>query len=126
MVQRQFLEFKEESGIGDLLFVNISKPTKYRFYCRRDSWDDCYMVEFCSNSEDYHLYWGHNKQERRVIDATALLLPPMCQRTCPRVTPAGFGSANNLYLTYKREFGIAPSERLQQLRQEREMGRYKL
>ncbi len=33
---------------------------------------------------------------------------------------AGFGSANNLYLTYKREFGIAPSERLQQLRQERE------
>jgi len=76
MVQRQFLEFKEESGIGDLLFVNISKPTKYRFYCRRDSWDDCYMVEFCSNSEDYHLYWGHNKQERRVIDATALLLPP--------------------------------------------------
>ena len=40
MVQRQFLEFKEESGIGDLLFVNISQPTKYRFYCRRDSWDD--------------------------------------------------------------------------------------
>ncbi len=29
-------------------------------------------------------------------------------------------------LTYKREFSIAPSERLQQLRQEREMGRYKL
>ena len=36
------------------------------------------------------------------------------------ITPAGFGSANNLYLTYKREFGIAPSERLQQLRQERD------
>ena len=76
MVQRQLLEFKEESGIGDLLFVNISKPTKYRFYCRRDSWDDCYMVEFCSNSEDYHLYWGHNEQDRGMIDAITLLLPP--------------------------------------------------
>ena len=110
MDKDNFLEFDEEKGVGDLLFVNMNHPIQYRFYRRRDRWDECYMVELCSKSEDYHLYWGHNKQERRVIDATALLLPPMCQRTCPRVTPAGFGSANNLYLTYKREFGIATSE----------------
>lgn len=39
---------------------------------------------------------------------------------------ASFGSANNLYLTYKREFGIAPGERRQQLRQEGDVGRFKL
>ena len=39
---------------------------------------------------------------------------------------AGFGSANNLYLTYKREFNIAPGERRQQLRQEGDVGKYKL
>ena len=31
---------------------------------------------------------------------------------------AGFGFTNNIYLTYKREFGIAPSERLQKIRKE--------
>ena len=30
----------------------------------------------------------------------------------------GFGSANNLYLTYIRDFSIASCERRQQLRQE--------
>ncbi|MBR6141763.1 MAG: hypothetical protein IKQ37_08410 [Bacteroidaceae bacterium] len=39
---------------------------------------------------------------------------------------AGFGSANNLYLTYKREFNIAPGYRSPQLRQEGDVGRYKL
>ena len=37
---------------------------------------------------------------------------------------AGFGSANNLYLTYKREFGIAPGERRQKIRKEGDVGRY--
>lgn len=59
-----FLEFDEEKGVGDLLFVNMNQPTQYRFYRRRKNWDECYMVEFCSNSEDYHLFWGHNEQER--------------------------------------------------------------
>ena len=39
---------------------------------------------------------------------------------------AGFGSANNLYLTYKREFNIAPGYRRPMLRQEGDVGRYKL
>lgn len=64
MMQIKFIEFNEKSGIGDLLFVNMGQSTVYRFYRRRDSWDECYMVEFCSNSEDYHFYWGHNEQER--------------------------------------------------------------
>ena len=76
MDKDNFLEFDEEKGVGDLLFVNMNHPIQYRFYRRRDRWDECYMVELCSKSEDYHLYWGHNKQERRVIDVTALLLPP--------------------------------------------------
>lgn len=39
---------------------------------------------------------------------------------------AGFGSANNLYLTYKREFNLAPGYRRAQLRKEGDVGRYKL
>ena len=39
---------------------------------------------------------------------------------------AGFGSANNLYLTYKREFGIAPGERRQKIRKEGDVGKYKV
>lgn len=39
---------------------------------------------------------------------------------------AGFGSANNLYLTYKREFNLAPGYRRQNIRQEGDLGRYKL
>lgn len=71
-----FLEFDEEKGVGDLLFVNMKQPTQYRFYRRRKNWDECYMVESCSDSDDYHLYWGHNEQDRGMIDATDLLLPP--------------------------------------------------
>lgn len=70
-----FLEFDEEKGVGDLLFVNMNQPTQYRFYRRRKNWDECYMVEFCLNSEDYHLFWGHNEQERGMTDAIALLCP---------------------------------------------------
>lgn len=76
MVKGSFLEYNEKSGIGDLLFVNMNHPTQYRFYHRRDSWDECYMVEFCSNSEEYHLYWGHNVLDRGMIDPITLLLPP--------------------------------------------------
>ena len=39
---------------------------------------------------------------------------------------AGFGSANNLYLTYKREFGIAPGERRHKIRKDGDVGRYNL
>ena len=38
---------------------------------------------------------------------------------------ASSGSANNLYLTYKREFGIAPDERRQKIRKEGDVGMYK-
>jgi AraC-like DNA-binding protein len=39
---------------------------------------------------------------------------------------AGFGSANNLYLTYKREFDIAPGYRRIALREDGDVGRFKL
>lgn len=75
MVQEQFIEFDEESGIGDLLFVNMNHPTEYRFYRRRENLNECYMIEFCSNSEDYRLHWGLSGQKSGMTDATALLLP---------------------------------------------------
>ena len=39
---------------------------------------------------------------------------------------AGFGSANNLYLTYKREFNLAPGYRRLNIRTDGDLGRYKL
>lgn len=75
MVQRQFIEFDEKSGIGDLLFVNMNHPTEYRFYRRRENLNECYMIEFCSNSEDYRLHWGLSGQESGMTDAIALLYP---------------------------------------------------
>ena len=39
---------------------------------------------------------------------------------------SGFGSANNLYLTCKREFGVAPGKRRKTLRQQGDAGRYRL
>lgn len=75
MVQGFFSEFNENTGVGDLLFVNVSQPNKYRFYRRRKSWDECYMVEFYSDSNDYLWYWGHNDDERGIIDLTFIFLP---------------------------------------------------
>ena len=70
-----FLDFSENTGVGDLLFVNTNDVDQFRFYRRRNDWDECYMVEFSSKSGEYKLYWGHNKEERSKIDATELLLP---------------------------------------------------
>lgn len=39
---------------------------------------------------------------------------------------SGIGSANNLYLTYKREFNLAPGYRRLRIRQEGDVGRYRL
>lgn len=75
MEQVQCIEFDEALGVGDLLFVNKHKLNQYRFYRRRNEWDECYMVEFCTDSSDFQLYWGHNVFERGMIDVTALLLP---------------------------------------------------
>jgi AraC-like DNA-binding protein len=39
---------------------------------------------------------------------------------------SGIGSANNLYLTYKREFNLAPGYRRQRIRKPGDVGKYKL
>lgn len=75
MDQIQFVDFNEAAGVGDLLFVNMDKPDQYRFYRRRNEWDECYMVEFSTKSDEYKLYWGQNEEERSKLDATELLLP---------------------------------------------------
>lgn len=49
---------------------------------------------------------------------TDLEIPDVARRS-------GFGSANNLYLTYKREFNLAPGRRRQAIRKQGDLGRYK-
>ena len=39
---------------------------------------------------------------------------------------SGIGSANNLYLAYKRDFNLAPGYRRKAMRQPGDVGRYKL
>lgn len=39
---------------------------------------------------------------------------------------SGIGSANNLYLTYKREYNLAPGYRRQRIRKPGDVGRFKL
>lgn len=75
MEQVQCIEYDEAQGVGDLLFVNKHKLNQYRFYRRRNEWDECYMVEFCTDSSDYQFYWGHNDSDRGMIDVTTLLSP---------------------------------------------------
>lgn len=50
---------------------------------------------------------------------TSLELDEVAQR-------AGFGTASNLYLTYKREYGIAPGLRRYRIREKGDLGRYVL
>lgn len=75
MEAEQFVEFNEAVGVGDLLFVNKNKRNQYRFYRRRNEWNECYMVEFYTDSNDYHFYWGNKESERGMIDVTTLLSP---------------------------------------------------
>ena len=75
LMEEIFKEYDETTGVGDLLFVNKHKLDQYRFYRRRNEWDECYMVEFCKDSCDYQLYWGHNDSDRDMIDVTTLLSP---------------------------------------------------
>ena len=74
LMEEIFKEYDETTGVGDLLFVNKQKLDQYRFYRRRNDWDECYMVEFSTKSDEYKLYWGQNKEQRSKIDATELLL----------------------------------------------------
>ena len=39
---------------------------------------------------------------------------------------SGLGSSNNLYLTFKREYNLAPGYRRQRIRKEGDVGKYKL
>ena len=85
MDQIQFIDFNEATGIGDLLFVNTNNVDQYRFYRRRDDWDECYMVEFSSDSDNYKLYWGHNESDRGIIDVSTILPPLKSQSDWKRV-----------------------------------------
>lgn len=63
---------------------------------------------------------GHKQNHIRMADRllcyTDLGMADVSKRT-------GFGSANNLYLTYRREFGITSGGRRQMIRKERNVER---
>ena len=59
------------------------------------------------------------KMADEMLRYTDMKLPEIAKRS-------GLGSSNNLYLTYKREFNLAPGYRRQKLRQEGDKGRFKV
>ena len=85
LMEEIFKEYDETAGVGDLLFVNKHNLSHYRFYRRRNDWDECYMVEFNSDSNNYKLYWGHNESDRGIIDVTPILPPFESQSDWKRV-----------------------------------------
>ena len=82
----EFDEYVKRKGIGDLLFVNEKDSKRFRFYRRRKEWDDCYMVEFCSDSNNYHCYWGHNISDRKEIDVSFVTFPDDSHKEWKRIS----------------------------------------
>lgn len=62
---------------------------------------------------------SYQVEDGELLRYTDLEIPEVTKR-------AGIGLANNLYLTFKREFNLAPGYRRLQIRQEGDLGRYKL
>ena len=85
---------------------------------RRDDIDSMVFILTGMRGVDFH-----QKYQVRMADDllryTDLTIAEVAKRS-------GIGSPNNLYLTYKREFNLAPSYRRQRIRQEGDLGRYKL
>ena len=77
MDKELFYEYDEGKGIGDLLFVNTNKVNYYRFYRKRHEWDDCYMIEFSIDSDEYFMYWGgyDDHINRNMVCSFDILLP---------------------------------------------------
>ena len=84
-------------------------------------WEDVEGLTFVFTGlrgTEFRTRW-HVRMADELLRYTSLELDEVARR-------AGFGTAGNLYLTYKREFGLAPGERRRRLRQKGDVGRFKV
>ena len=77
MDKELFNEYDEGKGVGDLLFVHTNKVNDYRFYRKRHEWDNCFMIEFSTDSDVYNIYWGGSNDQttRNMVCSFDSLLP---------------------------------------------------
>lgn len=85
---------------------------------RRDDIDSMVFILTGMRGVDFRMAYQVRMADE-LLRYTDMQLPEVSRR-------AGFGSANNLYLTYKREFNLAPGYRRERLRKAGDVGRYKL
>ncbi len=127
---------------GELCYVDLPKPKPtgirmfdaYLYYLsegnsdlkafadqhglRRDDIDSMVFILTGMRGVDFRLKFQLRMAEE-LLRFTSLSLAEVARRS-------GIGSANNLYLTYKREFNIAPGYRRLQLRNKGDVGLYKV
>lgn len=85
---------------------------------RREDIDSMVFMFTGMRGVDFRLKYQVRMAEE-LLRYTDLEIPEVAKRS-------GVGSANNLYLTFKREFNLAPGYRRLRIRQEGDLGRYKL
>lgn len=114
--------------VSYVLVERNTLPTEFNIY-------DDYLLYLSNGGSDMQAFEARHGLCREDIDS--LVFVPMGMRGVDfRMVfqvwmtdvskRTGFGSANNLYLTYKCEFGIAPGERRQKICKEGDVGRYKV
>lgn len=72
-MDKDFVKYSYETGLGDILFVNQSKPCCYRFYRIGEDWNHSYMIEFDSDSGNHRIYKGSDKDQKGRIMGFDLL-----------------------------------------------------
>lgn len=137
---RQKRVFSPDGYVSYVLMERNTSPTGIRLF-------DAYLLYLTDGNSDLQAFASKHGLRRDDIDSLVFVLTGMrgvdfrmkyqvlmadqllrfTDLTVAEVSRrAGFGSANNLYLTYKREFNLAPGLRRPLLRQEGDVGRYKL
>lgn len=137
---RQRRRYSEDGYVSYVEMERRTEPTGIRIF-------DAYLQYLSQGGSDMQAFADLHGLKREDIDSLVFVLTGMrgvdfrmayqvrmadellryTDLTVAEVSKrAGIGSANNLYLTYKREFGIAPGYRRLQMRKEGDVGRYKL
>lgn len=105
-----------------LIFLAEGHPSLEPFLERHGlKWEDVEGLTFALTGlrgTEFRTRW-HVRQADELLRYTQLELGDVARR-------AGFGTAGNLYLTYKREFGIAPGKRRRMIREKNDVGRFLL
>ena len=85
---------------------------------RRDDIDSMVFILTGMRGVDFRLRFQMRLADE-LLRYTSLDIAEVARRS-------GIGSANNLYLSFKRDFGLAPGYRRLRIRQEGDVGRFKL